>query len=352
MKIQSIHTDHSGPLGSQVFDFRDAWSGETATRILFSGPNGCGKSSVLRGVATLWLTLGQWLHTRKPLPQSNAELEWLKRGDGIAVVLGELPFGAPPMALVFGEKKFVENLQGALPDCAFLGEWFDRTGKRGKPARRLLWPTNADWLDEWTRERQKMLVSSDAGKSPNMIFLDAEERRWVKPKRRIGDIRPENLSQRWLSRYLVSEDWDGQLESGLLSLKTASQTRFEKMVDHMNQFLSSKEILKDVKWGENRLWVKLKGKNPITHYLDELSAGEHQVLILLYQIDRWMEEGGIALIDEPDLYLHPSLISGLMARLETMVGERHGQLIITSHVPEVWQRYEALGQRVLLEVSR
>ena len=76
------------------------------------------------------------------------------------------------------------------------------------------------------------------------------------------------------------------------------------------------------------------------------------MLIQLYLINRWMEKGGIALIDEPDLYLHPSLVAGFLATLEKMVADRHGQLIITSHVPEVWNRYEALGQRILMEARQ
>ena len=109
-----------------------------------------------------------------------------------------------------------------------------------------------------------------------------------------------------------------------------------------------------MKLGENRLKVRLKNGSGSgnTHGLDELSAGEHQVLIQLYLINRWLEKGGVALIDEPDLYLHPSLISSFLARLEKMVADRDGQLIITSHVPEVWSRYEALGRRILLEATR
>lgn len=110
----------------------------------------------------------------------------------------------------------------------------------------------------------------------------------------------------------------------------------------MNAFLSGKEILTEVKLGENRLKVRLKNGSgsgsSTTHGLDELSAGEHQVLIQLYLINRWLEKGGVALIDEPDLYLHPSLVSSFLARLEKMVAE-------------VWSRYEALGRRILLEFS-
>jgi predicted ATPase len=349
MKIHSIFTHEAGPLGSTSFSFKDEWSSDISPRILFSGPNGCGKSSMLRAIATLWQALGHWLHTRNQLPKNNPEREWLQRWGGIAIAIEELPFNAPAIVLIFGEKTFVENLQKNpdLSDHTFIGEWVERTGKPGAPARKLLWPTTAKWLDEWTEARQRMIVTGDPTASPNMIFLDAEERRWIKARRDVGEIRPEDLQQRWLSRYIVSERWDGQLEASLLAMKTASDKRFRDLVKDMNAFLHKKRILPEVKLGENRLRIKLDGVGG-EHGLDELSAGEHQVLILLFQIGRWLETGGIALIDEPDLYLHPSLVAGLLARLEKMVSDRKGQLIITSHVPDVWARYEALGLRILL----
>ncbi|MEI6652326.1 MAG: AAA family ATPase [Chlorobiaceae bacterium] len=300
-------------------------------------------------MAVLWSAFGQWLHSRKTLPKGSADREWLQRWGGLALVLEELPFDGQPVVLIFGIKEFVDHIAQQYPDYSVVGEQFARAGKPGAPGRTLLWPKDSAWLDRWTEERQKMMVAADKGESPNMIFFDAEERRWVTPRRGIGELKSENLQQRWLPGYRVTEQWEGQLEASLLAMKSSSLHRFHELIRDMNSFLSGKEILTDVKLGENRLRVKIRNGTGATHSLDELSAGEHQVLIQLYLINRWMEKGGIALIDEPDLYLHPSLVAGFLASLEKMVADRHGQLIITSHVPEVWSRYEALGQRVLME---
>lgn len=46
---------------------------------------------------------------------------------------------------------------------------------------------------------------------------------------------------------------------------------------------------------------------------------------MLFTVQRWLQPGGVVLIDEPDLHLHPSLISPLLASIENIVAE-NGQL--------------------------
>ena len=91
MKIKTIHFQDVGPLGDQSISFVNDWDDSLELRALLSGPNGCGKSTVLRAVAMLWEALGYWLDHRKPLPKSHVAREWLQRWSGCAVVF--VPYG-------------------------------------------------------------------------------------------------------------------------------------------------------------------------------------------------------------------------------------------------------------------
>lgn len=352
MKITRLEFNEAGPLRQQRFDFIDDWSGDVERRILFSGPNGCGKSTVLRAVAMLWEAAGYWLDHRKTLPRSHPVREWLQRWGGIAMTLhgaGPPEAAGQPVGLIFGDAAWCQARMAETPDVLWLGESVARTGKPGNPKRELYLP-GADWFQDWSMARGKLILGFEKTPLSNVIFLDAEERRWVTPRRNVGEHLAEAPALRWLTRYLATEDWRGQLEASLINLKVTQPRRFFLVLEELNRFLVGKRIEPDIKPGDNRLRVKLEGQRGVSHSLDELSAGEHQVLIILYLIARWAEKGALVLIDEPDLYLHPSLISGLMSRIESLVHELDGQLLITSHIPEVWRRYESSGRRIDLGV--
>lgn len=350
MKIKALYFKDVGPLGDQCIDLVNDWDDSIEARSLLSGPNGCGKSTVLRTVAMLWDALGYWLDQGKALPKNHSSREWLQRWGGCAVVLCNAPGDGQVVGLIFGDLAWCDSMRGQHADVAWLGEGVARTGKPGNPKREVFMPS-APWVQQWADARKKMILSFDKVDVPNILFLDAEERRWVAARRSVGEHTAELPGRRWLPKYQASEDWKDQLEASLITLKTTQLHKYHEIIRLLNGFLSGKEIDPDIQPGESRLRVKLKNKRGQSHGLDDLSAGEHQVLILLYLLARWAEKGAVILIDEPDLYLHPSLVGGLLSSIEKLVTDLDGQLIITSHQPDIWQRYEASGKRIELGTS-
>jgi len=342
MKIQKIIFKDTGPLNSNTYDFTDNWTGKIADKILLSGPNGSGKSIMLGAIAMLWDAAGYWLDMGKRLPASHPARVWLKKWGGIAVILQEIP-NIPSIGLAFGESSWIDTITASHPEVHWMGdEWNAKSNKQDTniiPGYRH---------DNWCEARKRLVLTFEEVDTPNVIYLDAEQRRWVTPKRHIGETASEDPKKRWLVTYQATDEWNTQLEASLITLKTARLDLFHSVISDLNNFLKGKYIDPEIRLGENRLRVRLEGSSNAWHYIDELSAGEHQVLLLIYLLSRWLQPGGIVLIDEPDLHLHPSLVAGLLSELERITTGKNGQLIITSHNPDVWERYETRGLRIQL----
>jgi energy-coupling factor transporter ATP-binding protein EcfA2 len=217
MKISRLFFEELGPLGTQEISLINDWDESIEDQALFTGPNGCGKSTVLRAIAMLWEAAGYWLDHRKQLPKGHIAREWLQRWGGCAILLEGIPHTKKPVGLIFGEQTWCEALQAKTPNVQWLGESVSRTGKRGAPKRELILPEGT-WFNQWSDARRKLILTFEKSAYPNVIFLDAEERRWVQPKRNIGESKADDAGLRWLPRYIASDDWKGRMRPAASSL--------------------------------------------------------------------------------------------------------------------------------------
>jgi hypothetical protein len=284
-----------------------------------------------------WLTLpGRFSGDRK------SSALWLSRWGASAMILSGVPGVTGKVGVFFGDPAKFEELRSKCDH--WIGETKDVREGRG-PRKRVLIHRGEAWLLAWAEGFKKLGLNPMEQEVPNVIHLDGEERRWIPPRNGLGEVVADDPGRRWLVNYWPTADWRGQIEASLIALKTLDPERYHGVLYELNAFLKPKQILPVP---DQNMRLRVEPPKGGVHSLDDLSAGEHQILIQLYLVSRSLMPGGIVMIDEPDLHLHPSLLSLYLTRLEFLVRGRGGQLILTSHNPELWSRYEARGHRIEL----
>ncbi len=152
---------------------------------------------------------------------------------------------------------------------------------------------------------------------PNMLLLTEDEQR--------------NLPD---AAHLAEAFW---------ALHARAPQRSAALMEQTALLLSGKKItLSDT---EMRVRLARGGEHP----LGKLSSGERRIIALLLAVAERLHPGGVLLIDEPEAHLHPSQTLGFLTTLEQIVLPDDGQMILTSHTPEVWRRYDSLGVNLVLE---
>jgi ABC-type lipoprotein export system ATPase subunit len=318
---------------------RNNWTEEPLRSILLTGPNGSGKTTLLRVIAALWENFSGWLRLRKPLNNELQAQRVLLTQVGLAAIEIHGLRDFPIWLFAVSSTEYLDELQRIASDdkAQFIGQI--KRGVHGRP--HLEYPKDANWFDKLDEQKNRLQVGVDNAPSlPNLIFLEAGTRSIITPsKRNTAEVYSETLYQ-WFVTYEARDRWDKHIETMLQNLKLRSSQQFRQTLELINQFFGDDKRITDF---DNNLRLRVEifeGRKIRTwHYIDELSNGEQQCLLLMFMVSRWLMPGGIVLIDEPDLHLHVSLQRQFIHELEKVVESRQGQLIVASHSPTMWEEY-------------
>ena len=316
MKVQRLFLRNVRSIKSLDLDFRDPVTGKPMSRIVLAGANGSGKTTILECIFGLIRSL------MLPKPQ----VPYLEQGDGSARLVLQ-----PPVEVAKYPWTILFNM-APTPD-----EYAERLGAY------LEWKYNG-YDDKYVSEEgQGIYEPLYSSQEHGDYFIQKASLLYLTDDRRLlpasgGPIAPEEENP-WAYRYTPTDQWRGSVESYLvwqnyLDLedrdKGKNADRFRGVTSVVNQILDQKHI-SGVERG--RVVVEVSGQKK--HGLDDLSSGERQILLLLVEIVRRIKPGGIILIDEPEISLHPTWQRALVAALDKIIEQYDAQIILATHSLEI-----------------
>ena len=296
--------------------------------ITVSGPNGAGKSLFFEAVALLWRIISIW--ERRQIVASTLIGPWADTCDvDVAVVLSD----EERVALAnYAERIGVPEPEGsrAAIACHFTRDDRPpelRTEKWAQPLLTLDFTTTHAFanVDYFPADRS---FPRGEQASVNPALLTEQQRESFRDQI-VGSFTAQrqmvNLSG--IAPLLASLDYvdlladrEGRPRSG----------DFDALANAFSG-ATSKTLLRPTLDPGSPQGSVLHVETPanVKHTIDQLSSGEQEVLGLMYFVRRLSARGGVLLIDEPELHLHPSLQRALFSALEA-TAER-AQVWIATH---------------------
>ncbi|MDX2137785.1 MAG: ATP-binding protein [Chloroflexota bacterium] len=330
------------------------WLGEPLTSVLLTGPNGSGKTTLLRLIAALWASLADALIQQSSVLAEQTTLERLvKRLRRSSAFVAIEIHGLVEKPLIVSFTRFdksddevaeIFNSNGFIIRLIFDSE-------SGKQFARSPIPDSLNRLAAQV-ERLQLGLTDLAVEIPNVVFFDSETRQLDYEETLQRAVRTRTPSPEtyydWLATFnprplllpsvlgpRSGGSYGMSLEQMLRNLKIRDSERFYETITDINAFLVGKRITDF----NDRLDLNVETDQGGKHTIYDLSAGERQCLLIMFMVSRWTMPGGVVLIDGPDLHLHVSLQRQFIHELEKLVEKRNGQLIVTSHSPELWEEY-------------
>lgn len=330
------------PFDREIFD---SWNDTIPEVSLVFGPNGGGKTTLLETLADLWDLFGRLGNAKTTAHERVVMKRFLTLSNGLfaGIQVADLfPQIQEPIWFIVARKQFFEEFKAEIGDKPYIAVL-------GYPGGKCVIQTpnhDRSLFNRLGDFRERCMAGIEKG-FPNVVHIPSEGRviRISGMGASIPTVPPERY---WLARY---EEKSADVESMLYSLKFREPDAFERILENINRFLTGKRVTGFNK--DNVLEVQRPNNEmAIPHSIGELASGEKQIIALLAFADRWLREGGVLLVDEPDLHLHPSVTMQLVDALRQIVKQRNGQMFFTSHSPEVWKEFSREEELINLGKDR
>jgi len=311
-------------------------------RLLLQGANGSGKTTVLESIIVLWRMFGEWIDAGAG---GRIRAEWarhcLAHSELAAVEFCGFDKAFSSLWLGIGRGNAWEDLKKQYPDSQFAG-MITYGAAKGEPKFNLELPA----IDLATVRTQVQVGKIE---KPNVVYFPPEERL-------IGATPPDAAKLLTLPYYSWSaEYWPGiGIDNLLITVKAHDERRYKAALSLANELLANQKKKLVLRGRANRHEVEVATDvdTPLFHSLDVLSSGEKQIVLMIVFAGCLLHDGGILVVDEPDLHIHMALVQPLVAALNHVVRERKGQLIVAAHSQQVWTWFGQSAERISLSPWR
>lgn len=294
------------------------WEGRSPPVAMLGGANGSGKTTLLRCIAAAASQLGSGGvgGPSEHLGAAECRLDF-----SIRDAHGELL----SFNFVVGEEAFVASVEA---ESSF--------GFRGPPNGRK-WYANGG-VKELVRTLSEPALFARSS-LPRVVFFPSDTRELVLPSER--QFHPAQLREdagfvAWWNRSLGTS-WKGSTMELLSAARWADLNAKENnRPDDAVNFEAYSRAFSEFTAGKKRLGWTNRGELQVfltdgsSHNLDELSAGERQIVLLLAELRRYWRPCSLILIDEPELHLHDAWQGRLYETIVGMQRELGGQVILTT----------------------
>lgn len=331
MKIRKINFKNHKVLNDLTLDFVDPVTGEPFDTVIIAGENGCGKTVILEEI---YSTIGEY-----DLRKDNGaiDIEVQIDSENLNEIKEKIDADSMSIPTKIVNFRYCYQTSGAWSNLKITfvnqdGDLIDRQ--------------SAEYVTD-TRNKSKrpfraFLSEAAIGfKAPNITTIGASTVDDSVAARRGGADLAQSITQLLVDiRAADNEDaavWHEQNSGVALdpSVWGKRMKRFREAIDFMFPHKRFKTISRSK--GSHRIEFEENGK--VTS-LDELSTGEKQIVFRggFLLRDLASVQGGIFLLDEPELSLHPTWqarILGFYQRLLPKTPTSTTQLIVATHSPFV-----------------